>query len=70
MSQLLDQKRYELLYRGEGVKRISKPGTPATQTAPQTTTDGSPEMSPPKVDVVTENKYFGKNKSTKAAMAR
>ena len=72
IKELLDPKRYELLYRGEGVKRISRPGSPATST-PQSGgregAEGELYLSSTKVDLVTENKYFGKNKSTNAAMA-
>mmetsp|Transcript_2803 Transcript_2803/g.5162 ORF Transcript_2803/g.5162 Transcript_2803/m.5162 type:complete len:575 (+) Transcript_2803:160-1884(+) len=71
-SELLDPKRYELLYRGEGVARISKPGTPATPSGAKSTpqnNNNNNNNTPPKVDVLTENKYFGKNKNSKSATA-
>ena len=55
-SELLDPKRYELLYRGEGVARISKPGTPATPSGAKSTpqnNNNNNNNTPPKVDVLT-----------------
>ncbi|GMH93932.1 hypothetical protein TL16_g12761 [Triparma laevis f. inornata] len=62
-GELLDFKRYELLFRGEGVWRISKLGTQKELSGSLPFSTSPPSNSPSKIDQATEKKYFGKNKN-------